>query len=513
MKKAAVFLAAAMLCLCFLGCEAEPASEISDLPEISEQKEQKEKIYEYIPAKQIDFADFQNKISEKRKEEIESESGFDGFEDYLVNDPDAKGILTKDEIKELKRTKRIKETVTAEEAKADIDILFRTFKYGYGAYYYFGGDEAFNRAKEEALEFVEGKDAVSVESLGKKLIDCLYFVMDAHFGVYGDSPANQNGVRFEYYYCTEHEFSKDERGFYKETKDGEKWYFSSCENPNISIEPYLTDDGRIIYAPVLFSPEKSELDNIELTFDGKTRTEEIVWKEGKSLSENPSREMDFNYFEENGLAFLSIRSFDQAKSSFDEFRKAAEKAKDEEILIFDLRGNGGGGGIECEWVGLFSGTNAEIKRIVAERLTGFSHEEMKDYGRERYNLINENGIFIPNDTAVIVLMDDNCGSAGESMLLALKTMENVTVIGGNSGGYQICGHKKALQLPNSGIDFYMGTALGFSDEMINVDGKGYKPDIWCNPKTSLEAVLKMIENYGLKDSETVSAIAQKTESR
>ena len=49
--------------------------------------------------------------------------------------------------------------------------------------------------------------------------------------------------------------------------------------------------------------------------------------------------------------------------------------------------------------------------------------------------------------------------------------------------------------------------------MINVDGKGYKPDIWCNPKTSLEAVLKMIENYDLKDSETVSAIAQKTESR
>lgn len=512
MKKVISFVLALSLLISFSACseEQETFPEESFVPEVSKPEEiteePEEKIYEYIPAKEIDFFELQNEINAERKAVIESEGVFEGFEEYLVEDPSAKGITTKEEIKELRREKPIKDTITAEEAKEDVDLFFRALKYGYGAYYYFGGDEAFDKAKEEVMSFIEEKKIIYSHDLGNKIRDSLDFVRDGHFGVYGNSPVNIDGGRFEFYYCENQEFSKDENGFYKETVDGEKWYFSGCENPDVSIEPYLNSEGWIVYAPVLFSREKPEKDEIKLTFGEERRTEKVFWKESKEF--NPGG-LDFNYIEENKMVFLSIRSFDRSNYDFGAFLKSAKEASDEEFLIFDIRSNEGGGGYEKEWISSFAGTTGEIKRIIGERKTGFSHEEMKDYGSERYVLEKHKGVFIENEIPVIVLVDDYCGSAGESMLLGLKTLENTLVIGSNSIGAQVCGNAKALWLPNSGIDFYIGTVLSFHNTLELVDGKGYKPDIWCNPLDSVETVLKMIENYELKEPESILKMEEK----
>jgi len=39
-----------------------------------------------------------------------------------------------------------------DEAREDVDFLFRVLKYGYGAYQFFGGDEAFLAAKRASLQ-------------------------------------------------------------------------------------------------------------------------------------------------------------------------------------------------------------------------------------------------------------------------------------------------------------------------------------------------------------------------
>lgn len=512
MKKIISFVLALSLLMSFSACSNEPKNipeEQQIVPEVSEPEEipeePEEKVYEYVPAKAIDYFELQEEINAERKATIETEGAFEGFKDYLVEDPSARGIITKEEIRELKTEKRIKETITAEEAKEDVDLFFRALKYGYGAYYYFGGNEAFDKAKEEVMSFIEEKKRISSYDLGNKIRDSLDFVRDGHFGVYGNSPVNVDGGRFEFYYCEGQEFSKDENGFYKETVNGEKWYFSGSENPDISIKPYLNSEGWIVYAPVLFSRGKSKKDEIKLTLGEETRTEEIFWKEAKEY--NPGG-LDFNYIEENEMAFLSIRSFGRQEYDFGPFLNSGKEASDEEFLIFDIRSNEGGGGYENEWIGFFSGTTGEIKRIHGERITGFSHETMRDYGNERYGLGKDEGVFIENEIPVIVLVDDYCGSAGESMLLGLKTLENALVIGSNSIGAQVCGSSKSLWFPNSGIDFYMGTNLGFHNTMELVDGKGYEPDVWCNPMDSVEPVLKMIENYGLREQETVSKMKE-----
>ena len=106
------------------------------------------------------------------------------------------------------------------------------------------------------------------------------------------------------------------------------------------------------------------------------------------------------------------------------------------------------------------------------------------------------------------MVDDKCGSAGETMLDAVKNMTNVLVVGSNSAGYQLGGNSVDIHLPHSQIAAEIGTQLRFYDALKNVDGIGYEPDVWCNPQTALSASLNLIKQYGLADEAAVSAMAK-----
>ena len=115
------------------------------------------------------------------------------------------------------------------------------------------------------------------------------------------------------------------------------------------------------------------------------------------------------------------------------------------------------------------------------------------------------GSQLPNDIPIIVLVDDTCGSSGESMLNFLKAMDNVLVVGSNSAGFQLCGNVRGYSLPNSGVYFDFGTSLQFSFTTDNVDFVGYEPDVWCDPAYALDAALNLALRYGLADLDTWQA--------
>ena len=186
--------------------------------------------------KYVDYKTAQAEFDAKRDAINNSDSKFDGFEQYLPNDPTAKGLLTQSEINALRQDGgNGLRTVTYEQAVADIDLYFRMLKYAYGAYYYFGGDEAFYEAKQNVLNAIKGKAAIRGEELGNILYQNLLFVRDAHFRVNFKSPTNELNVRYEYYYCMGQNYVKDEIGYYK-LIDGVKWYYAGCENEAVSME-------------------------------------------------------------------------------------------------------------------------------------------------------------------------------------------------------------------------------------------------------------------------------------
>lgn len=453
-------------------------------------------------------------VNEKRRTDMASEVTFDGFEDYIVNDPSTIDLLSDDEIKALVTNHPTRQSVSQADALADVDLLFRALHNAYAAYYYFGEDK-FDAAEAEVKAWVQKQKTVNVEKLGQTINTALQFVQDAHFAI---RPGEENVKQQKAWYSyigTEQSFSKDDSGYYRMI-DGEKWYVDSLSNKSSEMSPVLRANGSLGYAPTLLCHGKAgSSDTITLrNGDGVTRTDKIVWKANESLLDDTWDRSSacYRYLEENGILYLSIRLFDNrrfADTVLPEYAASGSKAKNCKLVIYDLRSNGGGDDRYARtWTQNFTGAKSVEPKVAAGNrgsklgnAAGFNWMSVGifDGGVSRGN-------WLPNDIPVIVLMDSRCGSSGESALTFAKTMDNVIVIGSNSAGYQLCGNVYDYSLPCTGITACFGVSLSFYGSMDNVDYKGYEPDLWCNPKTALQSVLNMVERYDLGSAEGVAAL-------
>lgn len=460
------------------------------------------------------FETLLDSVNEKRRTDMASEVTFDGFEDYIVNDPSTIDLLSDDEIKALVTNHPTRQSVSRDDALADIDLLFRALHNAYAAYYYFGEDK-FDAAEAEVKAWVQKQKTVNVEKLGQTINTALQFVQDAHFAI---RPGEENVKQQKAWYScigTEQGFSKDDSGYYRMI-DGEKWYVDSLSNKSSEMSPVLRANGSLGYAPTLLCHGKAgSSDTITLrNGDGVTRTDKIVWKANESLLDDTWDRSSacYRYLEENGILYLSIRLFDNrrfADTVLPEYAASGSKAKNCKLVIYDLRSNGGGDDRYARtWTQNFTGAKSVEPKVAAGNrgsklgnAAGFNWMSVGifDGGVSRGN-------WLPNDIPVIVLMDSRCGSSGESALTFAKTMDNVIVIGSNSAGYQLCGNVYDYSLPCTGITACFGVSLSFYGSMDNVDYKGYEPDLWCNPKTSLQSVLNMVERYDLGSAEGVAAL-------
>ena len=469
--------------------------------------------------KYVDYKTAQAEFDAKRDAINNSDSKFDGFEQYLPNDPTAKGLLTQSEINALRQDGgNGLRTVTYEQAVADIDLYFRMLKYAYGAYYYFGGDEAFYEAKQNVLNAIKGKAAIRGEELGNILYQNLLFVRDAHFRVNFKSPTNELNVRYEYYYCMGQNYVKDEIGYYK-LIDGVKWYYAGCENEAVSMEYSLDEEGHIVYSLVRFCPIMNEDGFISATDEIFLKNGDIIKKQAVTWQKSVpygTCGMDYHYLKENGIAYISVREFDTINNSAElsKYSSTGADVKDAKVIIYDTRSNcGGGNGPSRNWIKNFSGITLTEKGAFSIRINALWTYNNCALGAEHDGFDYFDGIRIKNDIPIIFLTDDLSGSAGESVWRFTTCLENVTVIGSNTNGCQICGNMEEFYLPNSKLHVQFGQGLRFINEIKNVDGIGYEPDIWCNPADALDIALKMIVTQGLASETDVEALKKKIPDR
>ena len=453
-------------------------------------------------------------VNEKRRTDMASEVTFDGFEDYIVNDPSTIDLLSDDEIKALVTNHPTRQSVSRDDALADVDLLFRALHNAYAAYYYFGEDK-FDAAEAEVKAWVQKQTTVNVEKLGQTINTALQFVQDAHFAI---RPGEENVKQQKAWYSyigTEQSFFKDDSGYYRMI-DGEKWYVDSLSNKSSEMSPVLRANGSLGYAPTLLCHGKARSsDTITLrNGDGVTRTDKIVWKANESLLDDTWDRSSacYRYLEENGILYLSIRLFDSrrfADTVLPEYAASGSKAKNCKLVIYDLRSNGGGDDRYARtWTQNFTGAKSVDPKVAAGN-RGSKLGNAAGFNWMSVGIFDGGvscGNWLPNDIPVIVLMDSRCGSSGESALTFAKTMNNVIVIGSNSAGYQLCGNVYDYSLPRTGITACFGVSISFYGSMGNVDYKGYAPDLWCNPKTSLQSVLNMVERYDLGSAEGVAAL-------
>ena len=456
-------------------------------------------------------------VNEKRRADMASEVTFDGFEDYLQHHR-GEVEITQAEIDSLMDLNHPgKATLTRAEALEDVDLYFRALHYSYGAYYYFG-EENFQKAENTIRAKLSSCKTITRDQLISLMYSNLLFVRDGHFCIAGRyEPAYESSVQYLYYY-SDRSFGKDANGYYL-LGESEKWYYTSCGNANAEMQPYLEKSGRVCYSLRQFCPATAAhtTDIITLTKGGETKTVSLTWSLIQSYLEDGSQVPDYHYLKSNGIALITIRRFDwNYEETMDEFVRTGSDLKNAKLIIIDARSNSGGDeDFIKNWLKSYTGEEPEQKTIISnwgtamfDRTQAYADlgEEFAAFrtGDKDYELFQ--GKLLANSTPILLLTDSMSGSAGESIVTYCRTLDNCLVIGSPTRGAQLVGNVRGWTLPNSGIGFQFGQALHFIYSMENVEGKGYAPDLWCNPKTSLQSVLNMVERYDLGSAEGVAAL-------
>ena len=463
------------------------------------------------------FETLLDSVNEKRRTDMTSEVTFDGFEDYLQHHRGEVEITQAeiDSLMDLNNPGR--EMLIREDALEDVDLFFRALHYSYGAYYYFG-EETFQKAEDAIRAELASYQTIKWDQLVSLIYSHLLFVRDGHFSIAGRyEPAFEKSVQYLYYYSGQ-SFGRDESGYYL-LGENEKWYYTSCGNANVEMKPYLDGSGRVCYSLRQFCPATAvhTADSITLTKGAETKTVSVTWSLSQSYLEDGSQVPDYHYLKSNGIALITIRRFDwNYEETMDEFVRTGSDLKNAKLIIIDARSNSGGDeDFIKNWLKSYTGEEPEQKTIISnwgtamfDRTQAYADlgEEFAAFrtGDKDYELFQ--GKLLENSTPILLLTDSMSGSAGESIVTYCRTLDNCLVIGGPTRGAQLVGNVRGWTLPNSGIGFQFGQSFHFIYNMENVDGKGYEPDLWCDPKTSLQAVLSMVRRYDLGSAEGVAAL-------
>lgn len=449
----------------------------------------------------ISFSAMVNEICSARRNLFNEVVDYSAIRNSAVEDPALSRLLSDSEIK-LLRTSRSAKSVTYEQAMADVDVYFRSFEYAYGAYYYFGKD-FFDSIKAKVIADLKGRTTVTASELDGILRKHMSVVKDCHL-------RRGSFDKYEYYYCEGQSFFKEGGKYYK-LIDGEKWQYVSCDSEHVSMEPHLTKNGAIVYSPVWFylNAEAEQTSEITLRRNGRKITETVSWIKNKAYSES-NKGVDHKLLIENGIAYVSVRSFGAAQSQYAGFLNSAAKVKNAKAIIFDMRSCAGGTDrYGRQWVTNFTGETPYPRLKIVTRNTALTGSAKK--GEERISMGGNKGSMISNDIPVIVLTDDLCSSAAEFTIQNLKAMNNTITVGGPSRGCSFCcGSLPTFYLPNSGVSYTFGTTMYWFDNNENTDDIGIKPDIWCDPASALNASLLLLVREGIMDAETAWAITEGT---
>ena len=232
-----------------------------------------------------------------------------------------------------------------EEAISDVEFMFKVLKHAYGCYNYFGGDEAFDNAKNNIVEEIKNDKGtvLSSERLSEIIIKNLNFIQDGHFTI------NNKHINDRIYYFSNEdmEFYKSEKGYYK-VQDGKKYYLMKVDD-SFNVEDYLklsvNKEGDLCYYLGYLKDINKQSFSTSVTFKDNNNEiiETVVLKKG-TFQVKPD-ETNYEYTMENEIPIIKVRRMyakDENDDSLENFIQSGKMVKGKEVIVIDLRGNGGG---------------------------------------------------------------------------------------------------------------------------------------------------------------------------
>lgn len=444
----------------------------------------------------VDFREFLDGVNAARQAVLTQEEPID-ISAYTPDFHEQNHTFTEEELERLTTAHDPLLLLTLEDVLDDVDTFFLLLQTTYGAYYYFGGDEVFlpirDAVKEElaAIRLPSTRNWDDTQYLCKTLEETLYkhlspVLIDGHFRIGNSAPRN-TFAKYMYYVPD--------------------LYLDSVEvaEPPDYIKPTIGPDGRICYWYAALSHDGSDLPG---TLDGHS----LQWQQALMTSHSGDAPA-FSESEWEGIPVLTSRRMHDggilggtARSADQEalarFSSCGGEYAGSPLLIFDLRGNGGGSDrYIMNWFHGWTGTSNPTRGAAAHRYSQLSCRIVgKDYPAEHmgtWDGFHLEGTWVERSGPVFVLQDKGVASSGETAAKFFRTAADTLMVGGPTLGCDLVSNNMNLYLPHSGLQCFFGTGLGFRETDENRDGVGYLPDLWVEPTQAMELTQKLIEFYGL----------------
>ena len=415
--------------------------------------------------------------------------------------------------------------LTTEQAVEDITFLFDYLKVFYAGYGYLGGDAVFEPIMEQLVSEVQKTgDPTYRRNFALMITRALFPVMkDAHFAVdgrnvcsypsWGDEP-DINWRNCYFYFSEEYLFDRDGDEYYTEL-DGEKHRLVEANKrpPKDLFKLTIAPDGLLKWMLAANTPRQHSMPSrtVKLVLQNEKTSEYILLETYMKEAEDgniPSKDAFFTLTEHDGLPGMAVRRMSTELSNEEALSKiaaSAEALREEPVFCIDIRGNPGGSDhYPNHWMQTYLEKSEWINHnnIWINRESKTRREVIKNLGSVPARLgWNEprfaDTVRLENESLIFVLTNNSMASAAEGMVDYFLTMDNVILIGTNTGGVYTVGSNTTIELPNSGVSIFCGVNLVVQKNLVPIEGKGYQPDIWVSPDKASQRVAAFVEFYGL----------------
>ena len=402
--------------------------------------------------------------------------------------------------------------ITRDEIIDEIYFLFDLLKHAYAGYQYFGGDDVFIPLRDLMLEEIE--DAHFPFRISAYLNDILVpflkmAIADNHFSAHDKSI----GARLRSPLLNDDYILRMESGEYFFDIDGARHRLVETRLRDgravDGVLPTISPEGEFVFAFGLFAYDDDWSARALIALVENVATGERVELELSLPWVRNHRAESLPLLlarEQNGVPIIENRtllSSDMAIDTSADFYREGAAMRGTPVIVLDLRGNSGG---------VFEPMRRWIAGFTGQRLPGaaFAQFQLRSLsngmGAGRPGFPPTWGAIArgdaqagarPNQSLLVVLIDNNVASAGDLIVGHLREFENVIFVGANTGGALIAGGLIRSSLPNSGLDLRFGTSLSLRPDFSQFEGVGFMPDLWVQPEESLQRALAFIERYGL----------------
>lgn len=380
--------------------------------------------------------------------------------------------------------------VTPQEAREDVETVFRLLRHSYGAYDYFGGDDVFLPIRDAVLAELPKRDDLTAADLERVLAGKLAPVLvDGHFMI-GSTPMRTTHAKYMYY--VPDLFLEDAQRI----------------DPEL-LKPSLDDQGRLCRRLVaLATPEEAKDLPKSAVVDGKTLN--LIW-----IQDRTGRATSWDAFTESALedgtpllTSTSMLPKDEAYTSqLERLAVCGTEYADAPVLIMDVRSNRGGTDwYIIQWFEGYTGQSPNVGLFSAHKLSAvnkilYQKSDMLKYFSDSdipgWSIRTPHGAWLEHDGLTLVLQNKGVASSGETAVTNLRVLSNTLFLGSGTLGCSLTPNNFSFYLPHSGLSLYFGTGLALFEDGTNRDGTGFLPDLWVPSEQALELAEKMIDYYDL----------------